>query len=47
LIRRTSTAMQNRNARMPCVLVSRRMLHGATARSVVTERNLVSTNFER
>jgi hypothetical protein len=43
---RAITAMQNPNARMPCVLVSRRMLHGATARSVVTERNLVSTNFE-
>jgi hypothetical protein len=43
---RAITAMQNPNARMPCVLISRRMLHGATARSVVTERNLVSTNFE-
>ena len=43
---RAITAMQNPNARMPCVLVSRRMLHDATARSVVTERNLVSTNFE-
>jgi len=42
---RAITAMQN-PARMPCVLISRRMLHGATARSVVTERNLVSTNFE-
>ena len=30
------TAMQDPNARMPCVLVSRRMLHDATARSVVT-----------
>jgi hypothetical protein len=38
--------MQNPNARMPCVLDSRRVLHDATARSVVTERNLVSTNFE-
>jgi hypothetical protein len=43
---RAITAMQNPNARMPCVLVSCRMLHDATARSVVTERNLVSTNFE-
>jgi hypothetical protein len=39
-------AMQNPNARMPSVLVSRRMLHDATARSVVTERHLVSTNLE-
>jgi hypothetical protein len=39
--------MQNPNARMPCVLVSRRMLHDATARSVVTERNRVPTDFKR
>jgi hypothetical protein len=38
--------MQNPNARMPCVLVSRCALHDATARSVVTERNLGPTNFE-
>jgi hypothetical protein len=38
--------MLNPNARMPCAFVSHRMLHDATARSVVTERNLVSTNFE-
>jgi len=38
--------MQNPNARMPCVLVGRHALHDTTARSVVTEQNLVSTNFE-
>jgi len=44
---RAITTMLNPHARMLCAFVSHRMLHDATARSVGTEGNPVSTNFER